>query len=169
MRAALVATVLSSAFTLTINAAHADSAKLGGAVSFTGSCHYSDFSAEKKSDGPCAEKVNELVYQDGFSSLQFTITDFAGKEMRKVAFIGPRWTPIDDTHSVMVIDQLVNTTVPIKQLKPVSLSGYCMSTIKAKGDLFDHPNLLTCEYNSQDGSHVFVLSDITNREGTSGM
>lgn len=141
----------------TAGAAHADNAKLGGAVSFTGTCHFSDFSAEKKSDGPCAEKVNELVYQDGFSSMQFTVTDFSGRELRKVAFIGPRWTPIDDTHAVMVIDQLLNTTVPIKQLKPLSMSGYCMSTIKAKGDLFDHPSMLTCEYNGQDGSHLFVL------------
>ena len=153
-------TIFLAASAILTGAAQAEPAKLAGAVTFYD---------EKRSEGPCAETVTELIYQDGFSSIQFTVVDFSGKELRKVAFIGPRWTPIDTLHSSMVINQLLNATVPIKQLKPVSLSGFCISTVKSKEDKFDHPYNLVCEYNTQEATHLFTMSDIVKREGNGGM
>lgn len=155
-----------AALAASLASAAADPAKPASLTIFTGNCHAYDVDeARGVAPSPCAGMMNEIVFVDGFSSLQFTATDGGGKELRRVAFVGPRWVQIDDTHSAMVVSQLSAATLPPTQLKPTSPSGFCLFTTKARSEGRGEPSSIACQYNAGGATHMFVLSDMVKKDG----
>ncbi len=101
-----------------------------------------------------------------YTSLQFHSVGANGKEFGKVAFVGPRWTQVDDTHSSMVLEQVVVARLPNGPMNATAQSGFCLFTLKSKDDAHDNPNMIYCEYNMGKKSYIYMLTNSVKTEFT---
>lgn len=161
MKATILGTVLFAATmqVVSISPSQSEPAHPTGAQLFDGVCSRFDI-ATGVVKGACRSDVDALSFSDGFTSLQFHATDQKGVDAETVAFIGPRWTQVDDTRAAMVIDQIMVTQPRPKSLDPAGASGFCLYERKLAEDPFDKPIRIYCEYNTRNSSRIFILDQI---------
>lgn len=68
-----------------------------------------------------------------------------------------------------MISETVDAAILPKLLTPVASIGFCLFTMKSRGDRSDHPVALSCEYNTPEATHLFAVGDISGRTGTDGL
>jgi hypothetical protein len=142
-------------------AGHGEPAKPVSATTYTGECHRFDV-VKSVARGECRTTVDSLTFVDGFTSIQFHAVDQNDKDTEIVAFIGPRWTQVDETHTSMVIEQVLATAPNPKSLNPITASGFCLFTTKTSEDPYDKPIKIYCEYNARNSSRIFILDNISD-------
>jgi hypothetical protein len=128
---------------------------------YTGECHRFDV-VKSVARGECRTTVDALTFVDGFTSIQFHAVDQNDKDTEMVAFIGPRWTQVDETHTSMVIEQVLATAPNPKSLNPITASGFCLFATKTSEDPYDKPIKIYCEYNTRNSSRIFILDNISD-------
>jgi hypothetical protein len=143
---------------------HGEPVRPVSATTYTGECHRFDI-VKNVVRGKCRSTVDSMTFVDGFTSIQFHAFDQNDKDTEIVAFIGPRWTQVDETHTSMVIEQVLATAPNPKSLNPIAASGFCLFATKTAEDSYDKPMKIYCEYNTRNSSRIFILDNISDISG----